>query len=307
MAEFSGQSAAGSIGVWFADGVRCNGMALSAFWPPTHCGHRKTMKRILSAAIMIPVAILVVIYATPWYFLAGIGVIGTLCLHEYFGLLRAMKIHVQSLFGYLAFWILLIAFHQRRFPSMAVISLVMLAAFLSAMWRTSLPVRDRAIALMWELFGILYLALFLYPAIGVRYDFGPSGLHWFIVLLAVIWAGDTFALAGGRTFGKTKFAPVLSPKKTNEGAAAGLLGGLAVGVLLQHFLFPDLPLRHVIITSILVGFFGQLGDLAESMLKRAAEIKDSSQLIPGHGGVLDRMDSLLFAFPVLYFYLLQIY
>jgi phosphatidate cytidylyltransferase len=256
---------------------------------------------------MIPVAILVVIYAAPVYFLAGIGIIGSICLYEYFGLLRSMKVNVQPLFGYLAFWVLLIALYQKKFPSMIVIALVLLAAFISAMWRCKQPVRERAIALAWESFGIFYLALFLYPALPVRYEFGPAGLHWFLVLLAVIWAGDTFALAGGKAFGRTKFAPVLSPKKTNEGAAAGLLGGLIIGALLQHFLFPDLPLRHVLIASVVLGFFGQLGDLAESMLKRAAEIKDSSQLIPGHGGVLDRMDSLLFAFPVLYFYLLQIY
>jgi phosphatidate cytidylyltransferase len=85
------------------------------------------------------------------------------------------------------------------------------------------------------------------------------------------------------------------------------LGGLAVAAALQYFFFQDLPLRHVVAASILLGIFGQLGDLAESMMKRAAEIKDSSQLIPGHGGVLDRMDSLLFAFPVLYFYLLLLY
>ena len=265
------------------------------------------MTRIISAAVMIPMAILVVIYATPRYFLAGIGILGTVCLYEYFGLLRAMKVRVRPLFGYLAFWVLLVALYQKRYPSSIVIALVVLAAFLSAMWRSRQPVRDRATALAWELFGVTYLALFLYPALPVRYEFGQAGLHWFLVLLAVIWAGDTFALAGGRTFGRTKFAPVLSPKKTNEGAAAGLLGGLVVAALMQHFLFPDLPLRHVLIASVVVGFFGQLGDLGESMLKRAAEIKDSSQLIPGHGGVLDRMDSLLFAFPVLYFYLLLIY
>jgi phosphatidate cytidylyltransferase len=161
---------------------------------------------------------------------------------------------------------------------------------------------------MSEMFGIFYLVLFLYPALPVRYDFGDkTGLHWFLLLLAVIWTGDTAALAVGKKFGRTRFAPVLSPKKTNEGAIAGLLGGIAAAALLQHFLFPDLPLRHVLISAVLLGFFGQLGDLAESMLKRAAETKDSSQLIPGHGGVLDRMDSLLFAFPVLYIYMLQLY
>ena len=75
----------------------------------------------------------------------------------------------------------------------------------------------------------------------------------------------------------------------------------------QYLFLPDLPMLHVIIVSFLLGIFGQLGDLAESLLKRAAEIKDSSHLIPGHGGALDRMDSLLFAIPVLYFYLLQLY
>jgi phosphatidate cytidylyltransferase len=82
---------------------------------------------------------------------------------------------------------------------------------------------------------------------------------------------------------------------------------MAIGALLQSLFFPDLPMHHVVVASVLVGIFGQLGDLGESMLKRAAEIKDSSHLIPGHGGVLDRMDSLLFAIPVLYFYVLQLY
>jgi len=99
----------------------------------------------------------------------------------------------------------------------------------------------------------------------------------------------------------------LSPKKTKEGALAGLLAGIAIALALRHFFFTDLPLLHVISASVLLGVLGQLGDLAESMLKRAADIKDSSNFIPGHGGVLDRMDSLLFSFPVLYVYLLLIY
>ena len=266
------------------------------------------MARILSAAVIVPIAILVVIYATPLYFLIGIGLIGTACLYEYYGLLRSMGIKTQPPFGYLAFWVLLIAFRQGRFPATVVVALVMLAAFLSAMWRSRLPVRERAWALMTELFGILYLALFLYPAIAVRYDFGgKAGLHWTLLMLFVIWAGDSAALAVGKKFGRHPFAPVLSPKKTNEGAMAGLLGGVAIAAAARHFLFPDLLFSHVMIAAVILGIVGQLGDLAESMLKRAAEIKDSSHLIPGHGGVLDRMDSLLFAFPVMYFFLLQLY
>jgi phosphatidate cytidylyltransferase len=265
------------------------------------------MARIISALVLIPLAIIVVIYATPIYYLIGIGLIGTLCLYEYFGLIRSMGIHVQPVVGHLAFWVLLIALRQQKFPTAILLALVLIAEFLSAMWR-KLPVRERALAFMAESAGIFYFVLFLYPAIGVRYDFGGRiGMQWTILLLAIIWAGDTFALIFGKMLGKHPFASTLSPKKTNEGAIAGLLGGVAVAALVRHFLFTDLPMLHVIISSFLLGIFGQLGDLAESMLKRAAETKDSSHLIPGHGGVLDRMDSLLFAIPVLHFYLLQLY
>jgi phosphatidate cytidylyltransferase len=266
------------------------------------------MARIVSALILIPLALFAVIYAPPVLFLLGIGIVGTACLYEYFRLVRSMKFEVQPWLGYAVFWALLLAFRQSRFPATIVIAFAIIVLFISAMWRSRLPVRDRALALMAESFGVFYCALFLFPAFQIRYDFGDKvGLHWIVILLSTVWAGDTLALVFGKTMGKHPFAPILSPKKTNEGSMAGLMGGLAVAAALQFFFFRDLPLRHVLVVSVILGFFGQLGDLAESMLKRAAEIKDSSQLIPGHGGVLDRMDSLLFAFPVLYFYLLMIY
>ena len=266
------------------------------------------MARILSAIILIPLAILAVIYATPGYYLVGIGLIGTLCLYEYFALTRAMGIQVQPLFGFIAFWVLLSDFHQGRFPIITLVALVMLADFLSTMWRYRLPVQERAWALMAELLGIFYFAMFLYPALPLRYGFGSQlGLQWTLMLLIVVWTGDTAALVIGKLFGKTSFAPVLSPRKTYEGAVAGLLAGIMLAVVVKLLFFNELPMIHVIIASFIIGIFGQLGDLAESMLKRAAGIKDSSHLIPGHGGVLDRMDSLLFALPVLYFYLILIY
>ena len=261
------------------------------------------MKRILSAVVLLPIAVLGVLYAPPVLYLAGIGVIGSLCLHEYFGLVRSLGIRVQPLFGHAAFWILLVALRQGRFATVVLFALVLLGAFLSAMWRRGWPMRDRALALMAESLGLFYFTLFLYPALPIRYDFGADGMPWTVILLAVIWTGDSAALLAGKTVGRTRFAPELSPKKTNEGALAGLLAGVGIAVLLERLLFPALPLGHVIAASALAGAFGQLGDLAESMLKRAEATKDSSQLIPGHGGALDRMDSLLFAFPVLYFYL----
>jgi phosphatidate cytidylyltransferase len=266
------------------------------------------MTRTVSALVLISLALLAVQYATPGLFLAGIGIVGTACLYEYFRLVRSMKFEVQPWFGYVVFWGLLLSFRLSGLPATVVMGLALIVFFLSAMWRRRLPIRDRALGLMAEFLGVFYCALFLYPALPIRFDFGDKvGLHWMLILFFTVWAGDTLALVFGKTMGRHPFAPLLSPKKTNEGSIAGLLGGMAVAAALQYFFFQDLPLRHVLAASIILGFFGQLGDLAESMLKRAAEIKDSSQLIPGHGGVLDRMDSLLFAFPVLYFYLLMLY
>jgi phosphatidate cytidylyltransferase len=266
------------------------------------------MARTISALILIPIALLAVKYATPTLFLIGIGIVGTACLFEYFGLIRSMKFEIQPWLGYIIFWALLLCFRQSRFPAAVFVSLALIAFFLSAIWRPKLSVRERALGLMAETLGVFYCAFFLYPAVSIRFDFGNrTGLHWTLLLLGVIWAGDTFALVMGKALGRRPFARVLSPKKTYEGAIAGLLAGIAAAAVLQHFMFSDLPFRHAIAASALIGVFGQLGDLAESLLKRAAEIKDSSHLIPGHGGVLDRMDSLLFSFPVLYFYLLIIY
>jgi phosphatidate cytidylyltransferase len=181
------------------------------------------MVRTITALILIPVALLVVIYATPVYFLIGIGLVGTACLYEYFRLIRAMGIPGQSWFGYVAFWILLVASRLSNFSPASLLALVLMAAFLTAMWRRKRPVRERVLAIMAELFGILYLILFLCPALSVRYDFGNKiGLQWSLILLIVIWAGDSIALVIGKMFGKSPFAPVLSPKKTNEGALAGL-------------------------------------------------------------------------------------
>jgi len=276
------------------------------------------MKRILSAIILIPAALLVVIYAPPAIYLIGVGVLGSLCLYEYCGLIRNMGIKIYARFVFPAFWILLGAMGcktvfewsalQGTGYAVAIITAALLAVFLAAVWRPSLSMRERALTLMAEMLGVFYFALFLYAVFSVRFDFGITiGLYWTVILLVVIWVNDTAALVIGKKFGKTLFSPKLSPKKTNEGAAGGLITGVIAAVLLQYFLFTDLAVVHVIVVSILAGVFGQLGDLAESLLKRAAEVKDSSQLIPGHGGALDRMDSLLFAFPVLYIYLVFLY
>jgi phosphatidate cytidylyltransferase len=264
--------------------------------------------RIVSALVLVPIVLGLVIFAGPALFLVALGLLGTLCLYEYFSLVGSMGVPSQRWVGYPALWVLLAAAaHDRVAPATAVWPLVLIAVFLSAI-RARGPMRERALGMMATFFGILYLALALISALRIRFAFGNAiGLEWMLLLFAVVWIGDTAAMFGGKAFGHTPLAPLISPKKTNEGAIAGLLGSIAAAFILQCSLFTDLPRLHVLGASFLMAVSAQLGDLAESLLKRAAGTKDSSRLIPGHGGVLDRVDGLLFAFPVLYIYLLFLY
>ena len=130
----------------------------------------------------------------------------------------------------------------------------------------------------------------------------PNGRRWIFLVLAVIFAGDTGAFYSGRLCGRHRLAPVLSPKKTIEGAVGGLMASLAMTVLAGKLLNPaPLKLVALLLLGLGLALVGQLGDLMESMIKRASRVKDAGALLPGHGGMLDRLDSLLFAFPLTYY------
>ena len=129
-----------------------------------------------------------------------------------------------------------------------------------------------------------------------------GGLTWLFLALAITWAGDTGAYFSGRAFGKTPLFPRVSPKKTWEGAIGGALLAAAFSAGLCLAFLPRVSLVHALVFGVLVDVFGILGDLVESMLKRAFGIKDSGWIMPGHGGILDRIDSLLFTAPVLWIY-----
>jgi phosphatidate cytidylyltransferase len=126
----------------------------------------------------------------------------------------------------------------------------------------------------------------------------PQGEWWVLWLLLVIFAGDTGAFYAGRALGQRKLYPQVSPGKTWEGAAGGVLLSLAVGLAAGKYLLPEAGLKGLAWLALVLAITGLLGDLFESMLKRQAQIKDAGQILPGHGGMLDRLDSLLFAAPV---------
>ncbi len=151
--------------------------------------------------------------------------------------------------------------------------------------------------------GIIYLGL-TYPLVfrvgnGVN---GLSGGDSLLFLFGILWLGDTAAMATGKNLGRHKLAPTLSPNKTIEGFVGGVTGAIVIGVIMYLWKFQDLGLVHTLTVAVGCSLFGQLGDLVESMWKRSLGIKDSSAIIPGHGGVLDRFDSLVFAAPFMFAY-----
>jgi phosphatidate cytidylyltransferase len=144
--------------------------------------------------------------------------------------------------------------------------------------------------------GFVYLGLF--PSYAYRILELNHGLVWFFTLLAVVFAGDIGAYLVGVVLGKHKINPRISPKKSWEGAIGGLLGSLLAGYVCSQFL-PQIQLNALLITALCGGFAAQFGDFFESLMKRVADVKDSGNLMPGHGGVLDRLDGVLFASPVI--------
>lgn len=148
------------------------------------------------------------------------------------------------------------------------------------------------------LLGFIYVGTL--PSFAIRLLDIPNGLIWFLGLLGIVFSGDIGAYVVGLSFGKRKLMPLVSPKKTIEGALGGLVASMTVGFVLSQYL-THIPALHLALLALSTGIFAQFGDLFESQLKRVADIKDSGSIMPGHGGVLDRIDGVLFASPILLF------
>lgn len=221
--------------------------------------------------------------------------------------------------------------YQIPMPSMAQLFLILCLIFVPSIMCIEL-FRNKGSALQnisITLFGVLYVSFFLGSLIGLRELFIPQDFpYWLhfevtgmnlateavetiyswggmtiLTLFVSIWVCDSLAYFAGRAIGRRKLFPRVSPNKTWEGAVAGYVGAVGVFLLAQAYLLPYMSTTNAIVCGSIVGIFGQIGDLAESLLKRDAGIKDSSALIPGHGGVLDRFDSLTFVSPLIFYYL----
>lgn len=268
------------------------------------------MKRIVTAAILIPVVLFMVFLGPKWHWVFALAVTGVAALAawEFLGLAeqsgaKPPKIAVMAVLG-----ILFATNSEWPDRTMAVFCLLSLALLVyCTFWR---PVGQVMADATSSVFCLVYIGFTLLslPALHDESN-GPSVVTF---LLCAVWAGDTVALYVGRALGKHKLAPTLSPNKTWEGAIGSMAGSLLAAGLLM-FLATQLQRRDIAILSYpdetwywlvlaaVVNVAAQLGDLAESALKRSVGVKDSGALLPGHGGVLDRVDALLLAAPALWY------
>lgn len=263
----------------------------------------KLLQRILTSTLLIGV-IIFSLFGVKGPFLFSLLTVFfiALALAEFFELLKKKGIPVSSYFGLcmgvLIPWIVYMEFGVTESGEVLFLVLGCLFLFILKFFRDT--ARSLS-AISLTLFGILYISWFLSFLIKIR--FLPDGAVWVAYLLAVTKAADIGAYAIGTPFGKHALIPHISPKKSVE----GLIGGLAASVLTAYFLGPYLPLQflkiHLILQGLLIGIVGQIGDLSESMMKRFCDAKDSGKLLPGMGGVLDGVDSILFTAPIFYFHL----
>ena len=290
------------------------------------------LKRIATAVVLIPIVMLLVLRA-PVPMLAAVAAAAALItVQEFLKLTESYGVQPLRLPTYIfvgLLFLLLTAFAAGETPQVSSLKFILGLAFASAiapfvfltiaMRRVQMSGAYPAAAA--SAFAVAYIALPLAMLVQLRQQ--VAGAFLLLYLLLVVWAGDIFAYFVGRSLGRNLMAPRISPKKTWEGAAASLAASLVVGSLLfSHGLqISSFLLRigliqrrdglfglekpemwPVILLTIVLNLAAQLGDLAESLIKRGAGVKDSGAILPGHGGMLDRIDALLFAAPVLWFY-----
>ncbi len=278
-----------------------------------------TWKRVATAVVLIPFVVGIVLWGSTAIVALAVGLVTLLALFEYFTLGDAIG-HRAHRFCIFVQWLMadegayrlsgdLIAYHRVWWFANgvrgleAVFFLFVLGIAALTLW-TRRPLVEALPAAGMSSSGLILVAFPLSFAIRLHGS-GTQGPPLLLFAMVIIWVGDTAAYFVGRAVGKHPLAPHLSPKKTWEGTVASFLGSLIVALVFARFMTVALP--HLLAMAAVGNVAGQVGDLLESAYKRSAGIKDSGSLLPGHGGVLDRIDALILAIPVVWYYWVLIY
>lgn len=268
------------------------------------------MKRILTAVIALPILLYTVWSQSPYFFVALTAIAIILALSEFHTLAAKAGCKPQVLPAYAAALVVIASFVFEE-PALAVATLMALCIWsLGATVFQPVDLKSSLVSVSATVFGVIYVALMAGCLVGVRMlaDTAPSSpvpnlaSKLLTTFFAIVMMTDTGAFYTGRAIGRHKLAPRVSPGKTIEGALGGFVMAIITGLACKLAFFREIPTSHALALGATLGAIGQLGDLAESLLKRGSNVKDSGNLLPGHGGMLDRIDSMLFCAPVLYYY-----
>ena len=262
-------------------------------------------RKVWMALIMVPPIVLLIALG-PFVVLHLMVLLATFFgLREYYNLVLPHSKWIERAVGIGLGLILsiIISFGDTKeiYPFFVIVLLTLSVLFMVTSKDLSSTISKMGMAL----FGILFIGFLLAYVSLIRNM--TNGRLWVLFLITTVWAGDISALLIGSFFGRHKLYPKISPKKTSEGLVGAIVGSIIVALAFALLFIPRLKMGSCILLAIGLGIFGQLGDFTESMLKRSAQVKDSGTLIPGHGGMLDRIDSFLFSAPFLHYSLLYFF
>lgn len=260
-------------------------------------------QRVLVSVIAIPI-ILLLVYLGKFYFAFFVAAIILLSLFEFYKLTELKGAKPDYISGFIYSLLVIVIFFIKSFDYF--LPLTFLFVGFVSMMNLTREENNSFLNVGMTIFGALLISVFYSTLIGIREKFEndyTQGAYVIMVMFAAIWICDSAAYFGGTAFGKHRLLERISPKKSVEGAIFGFVFALLTFVVGKFILLEFLNWFDIIYMGLVVGVIGQLGDLVESMFKRDVGVKDSSDILPGHGGILDRFDSLLFVSPFIYFYL----
>jgi len=271
--------------------------------------------RIITAAVALPIIIASVVLPiwfpqAVWIFVAIAGFAMAAGLFEFYSLTKKLELKADPSIGYLWAICLFIGFvfdAPAKQPDLilATLAVFLMALLVSQMFRFRVDFSKMLTGVGVTLLGVLYVAFLGGYLVATRMGFEQRpnlSTHLLGYFFLVVFASDTGAYFTGRALGKHKLAPSISPGKTVEGLIGGVVSAAAVAALATWWFFPELPYQWSVALAVVLAIVGVLGDLVESAFKRGSKTKDAASILPGHGGFLDRLDSLLFGAPILYYF-----
>lgn len=253
--------------------------------------------RVISGLIMVPLLLIIYFGGVP--LLIAAALIGGIGVTEFYNGFEHMGIHPSKKIAYAMTAILYVGYLLLGPSPVFLMAWLVLSVMASLIYGWDIMAREPYDA-MATLTGLVYIVFLIYHIVLID-DSAYKRLTWMVIFAS--FCTDIMAYFTGRTFGKHKLCPNLSPKKTVEGAIGGVLGSAIVGGIFGYFVMPDIFI-HCIIIGIVGGIVSECGDLTASAFKRKMDIKDYGTLIPGHGGIMDRFDSVIFVAPAVYYYMI---